>query len=124
MFDGFAATVPASDMGRARGFYTGVLGLEGSETYPDGSMRFDVGGSTMILYPSEFAGTNKATTAGIGTSDIDGAVASLRERGVEFHDLDYGEFSTEGGIMDMPGGGRAAWFTDTEGNIIGLFQDA
>ena len=64
-----------------------------------------------------------STAAGIGTSDIEGAVSSLRDRGVEFHDLEYGELSTEGGIMEMPDGGRAAWFTDTEGNTIGVFEE-
>jgi predicted enzyme related to lactoylglutathione lyase len=124
VFDGFAAIVPASDMSRAKAFYMETLGLEGSEVYPDGSVRFDMSGTTMILYPSEFAGTNQATTAGFRTSDIAADVADFRSKGVEFHDLDYGEFSTVDGIMEMPGGGKAAWFTDPEGNVIGIFQEA
>ena len=124
MFDGFAAIVPAADMDRAKAFYMGTLGLEGSERYPDGSVRFELSGTTMILYPSEFAGTNQATTAGFRTSDIAADVAAFRSKGVEFHDLDYGEYSTVDGIMEMPGGGKAAWFTDPEGNVIGIFEDA
>ena len=83
-------------------------------------MTYHAGGVEFLLYPSEFAGTNKATAASITAVDFDSAVALLRSRGVAFQDIDYGEVRTEDGVLAMPDGRRVAWFTDSEGNIIAL----
>ncbi len=77
-----------------------------------------------LVYPSEFAGTSQATALGLQVGDIDAVVAELRSRGVEFQEFDFGEAKTVDGILAMPDGSRGAWFADTEGNIIGVFQDA
>lgn len=124
MFEGVTATLPASDIDRAKAFYKEKLGLEPSEESPDGSVGYELGGTALLLYPSEFAGTNQATAAGLNVADLGSAVSELRGRGVVFEEYDYGEFSTVDGIMIMPDGSQAAWFKDTEGNIIGLAQSA
>jgi hypothetical protein len=60
---------------------------------------------------------------GLQVEDIDAAVAELRSRGAEFQDLDFGDVRTVDGIVSLPGGARGGWFADTEGNVIGVFQD-
>jgi catechol 2,3-dioxygenase-like lactoylglutathione lyase family enzyme len=114
------ATLPASDIERARDWYKATLGLDPTETDDFGGMTYHAGGVEFLLYPSEFAGTNKATAASITAVDFDSAVALLRSRGVAFQDIDYGEVRTEDGVLAMPDGRRVAWFTDSEGNIIAL----
>ena len=116
------ATLPAADIGRARKFYAETLGLEVTDQGEDGSARVQVGGSWVMVYPSQFAGTNQATALGIGVADVAEAVAHLRERGIEFEEYDFGEFKTVDGIITMPDGSHGAWFKDTEGNIVGLFD--
>ena len=114
-------TIPASDLSRARHFYEETLGLDADEVTPAGVM-YRTKDSALFVYPSSFAGTNKATAAGFQVADLRTTVAELKARGVRFEEYDMGgEMKTVGSIMDSPDG-PAAWFKDTEGNIIGLFQ--
>lgn len=123
MFEGVAATLPASDMDRALQFYSDRLGLSPVErTEQGGSAMYEVGDTVLVLYPSQFAGTNQATAAGFMVADIEAAVAGLRGKGVVFDDLEYGDLATVDGVMTMPDGTKAAWFKDSEGNSLGVFQ--
>jgi predicted enzyme related to lactoylglutathione lyase len=108
-------------MDRAVGFYRDRLGIEPTERMGDGSARYDVNGMMLMLYPSEFAGSNEATAAGFAVADIETAVGTLRDRGVVFEEYDFGTVKTVDGIMTMPNGTRGGWFKDSEGNIIGVF---
>lgn len=121
MFRAAIATLPATDIDRARTFYQG-LGFEVGESEDDGSSRIQVGDTWIMLYPSAFAGTNQATAVGIGVDDVPAAVADLRGRNVQFEEYDFGEMKTVDGIITMPNGQKGAWFKDTEGNIVGLFD--
>ncbi|MGZ5383743.1 MAG: VOC family protein [Acidimicrobiia bacterium] len=120
MFRGAVPTLPAADIDRARRFYQDVLGLEVGTWEEDGSARVKVGESWIMVYQSQFAGTNQATAVGIAVDDVEAAVSTLRDRGVVFEEYDLGEMKTVDGIFTMPGGAKGAWFKDTEGNIIGL----
>jgi predicted enzyme related to lactoylglutathione lyase len=124
MFDAVAATLPASDLERARAFYSEKLGLEPNRKDEGGALRYEVGGAMLMVYQSEFAGSNRATAAGLAVADIEATVSELRGRGVAFEDYDFGEAKTVDGIVTLPSGARGAWFKDTEGNVVGLFQDA
>ena len=76
-----------------------------------------------FLYPTPNAGTSKASQAFWQVSDIEREVADLKARGVEFENYDMpGEKSPSGVIT--AGGAKAAWFKDTEGNILAIIQDA
>jgi hypothetical protein len=55
------------------------------------------------------------------TKDIEKEVADLRARGVVFEEYDYPNLKTVNGIATT-GPGKAAWFKDSEGNILGLVQ--
>jgi catechol 2,3-dioxygenase-like lactoylglutathione lyase family enzyme len=115
------ATLPAADIARARAFYEQTLGLQVEEENP-GGVRFRVGPSSLFVYPSEFAGSNKATAANLEVDDIQATVADLRGKGITFEQYDFPGLKTdENGIADL-GGELAAWFVDPEGNIIAVGQ--
>lgn len=119
------ATLPAADIERARSWYADKLGVKPFETGDDGGLFYEWGGSRWLLYPSAFAGTNQATAAGLVVADFDTAVAELRRNGVVFEDYDFGdEFRTVDGILTAPDGSKGAWFRDSEGNIIGVTDNA
>ena len=60
---------------------------------------------------------------GFTVTDIETEVADLKRRGVVFEEYDFPTLKTEGGIAKT-GAGKAAWFFDPEGNMIGLIQFA
>ena len=116
-----AATLPASDMERAKAWYSSVLQLEPKEITEDGSAWYEVGGTSFLVYASQFAGTNQATAAAIGVDDVEATVKELKARGAVFEDYDFGEdFRTVDGILTNPSGRKMAWLKDSEGNILGI----
>lgn len=113
-------TLPASDMDRAKHFYENTLGFKISDEAVDG-VTFASADSEFFVYPTGNAGTAQNTAACWVVPDLDSAMADLRSRGVTFEEYDLPEFKTEGGVAEAEGL-RAAWFKDTEGNILGLAQ--
>lgn len=114
------ATLPASDLERARKFWHDVFGLDPVRSDAGGD-NYVIGGVGVLVYESQFAGTNKATAFSIMTDDLDRDMTALRVKGVTFHDYDLPGITTENGVVDMEGE-RGAWFDDSEGNIIALAQ--
>jgi hypothetical protein len=114
------AILPAEDMDRARGFYEQTLGFE-PESVDPGGVYYRSGSGRFSVYPTQFAGTSQHTQAGWLVDDLKKKVAELRDRGVEFEEYDFPGLKTEDGIADL-GSELAAWFKDTEGNTIGVFQ--
>jgi predicted enzyme related to lactoylglutathione lyase len=119
-FSDAAATLPASDFERAKAFYGGTLGLE-SFMEDAGGVMYRAGSSSVFVYPSEFAGTNKATAATFVVADTVAAMEELRGKGVTFEEYDFPGLKTVNGIAEMDGE-RAAWFVDSEGNILSISQ--
>ena len=118
------ASLPASDLARARAWYQDKLDLKPVEEDQSGNMWFETGGERWFVYESQFAGTNQATAAAWLVNDLTGTVSGLRGRGVVFEEYDMGEFKTEDGVVTLPDGSKGAWFKDSEGNILGMFQQA
>lgn len=116
------AVLPASDLERAKRWYSEKLGLEPASEDAYGGVEYETGGVRFLLYMSDFAGTNKATAAGFRVENFDEVVAQLRSKGVAFEDVDFGEMgSTVDGVIALPDGSdKAAWFQDSEGNILSL----
>jgi catechol 2,3-dioxygenase-like lactoylglutathione lyase family enzyme len=112
--------IPCIDIGRAQQFYEGKLGLKPAQETP-AIVYVCQGGTSFTLYPSSFAGTAKNTAMNWLVDDIGAVMADLRAGGVVFLDYDLPEAKTINGVAEFPGG-RAAWFKDTEGNILGLTQ--
>jgi catechol 2,3-dioxygenase-like lactoylglutathione lyase family enzyme len=117
------AYIPARDVARARRFYEGTLGFRPKQEVA-GGVVYEFGGRTAcFLYPTPNAGTSRASQAFWQVDDIEREVADLRKRGVEIQDYDMpGEKSASGVIT--AGGAKAAWFRDSEGNILAIIQDA
>jgi len=114
------AVLAASDLERAKGFWHDTFGLDPVSTDMGGA-TYVLGGVAVLVYESEFAGTNKATALAIMTDDLDRDMAELRSKGVAFHDYDLPGLKTENGVVDQDGE-RGAWFDDSEGNIISIAQ--
>ncbi|MEA2681810.1 MAG: hypothetical protein QOK05_138 [Chloroflexota bacterium] len=113
-------TLPALDLGRARKWYAEKLGLVPASDNPAG-LFYVLGGTRFILYPTPNETRGGHTQMGVATDDIQGTVAELKSRGVVFEEYDFPGLKTEGGIA-ATGDARAAWFKDSEGNMIGVVQ--
>ena len=116
------AYIPVSNLQRARRFYEQTVGLEPGEEY-GGGVIYTCGGAEVFMYPTPNAGTSRASQAFWQVDDVEGEVAELKARGVEFEHYDMpGERSPTGVVT--AGGAKAAWFKDSEGNILAIIQDA
>lgn len=113
--------LPAKDITRARDFYRDKLGLEPATTVDEDNLVYRCGnGSGFLLYRTDNAGTAKNTQMGWATSDVEREVEELRGRGVVFEEYDLPGLKTENGIATLPDLGKAAWFLDSEGNILNI----
>ncbi|MEV7132581.1 VOC family protein [Arthrobacter sp. NPDC093128] len=118
------AVLPAKDIKRAKEFYRDKLGLEPSESAEEDSLIYSGGhGTGFLVYQTENAGTAKNTQMGWTTDNLEREVEELRGRGVVFEDYDMPGLKTENGIATSEWG-KAAWFLDSEGNILNISQRA
>ena len=114
------ATVAVKDMEVAKKFYEGTLGLTKEKEDPVG-ISYKSGNSHLFVYPSEFAGTNKATAVAWGVGDdLDKIAADLKAKGVTFEQYDNLPGVTREGDVHIMGDLRAVWFKDPDGNILNL----
>ena len=113
------ATIAVKDIKASRKFYEDTLGLMVSGSGDEGVIRFTSGGSKILVYQSQFAGTNQATTATWVVDDVDGVVRDLKARGVTFEHYDFPGMTREGDIH-ISGSIRNAWFKDPDGNILSI----
>jgi catechol 2,3-dioxygenase-like lactoylglutathione lyase family enzyme len=124
-----AARIPAQDLERARRFYAEKLGLEPVEERPGGLLYRGAGGE-FALFQSAGASPGTFTQLAFEVDDIEATVAELRERGVVFEEVDVPGLKTVDGIAEVAGnypskgsGERAAWFRDSEGNMLGIGEE-
>jgi catechol 2,3-dioxygenase-like lactoylglutathione lyase family enzyme len=115
------ASLAVADLARARSWYADKLGWEPT-IEADGTVVYQVAESFFTLFETPLAGTARNTVMNWIMPDVEGEVNRLRGRGVVFEEYDFEGFKTVNGIMSEPGGGKNAWFTDSEGNIVGLIQ--
>lgn len=118
--------LPAADLERAIRWYSDNLGLEPPERNEYAGAYYESGGSRFLIYETPNAGTNMATAAGFVVDNFDEVVERLRSKGVAFEEVDFGDLgSTVEGVVETPDGSmKAAWFKDSEGNIISLSTGA
>ena len=112
--------LPAQDIKRARQFYEQKLGLKPFDEAPDGSATYMVGETGFMVFPSMGKASGDHTQMAIDVDDFDEAIRELKRAGVKLEEYDFPNFKTHDGVMDLPDGGRGAWFKDTEGNLIGV----
>lgn len=119
------SAIAVGDMGAAREFYEGKLGLSPGEERGDGGTRYPCAAGTAIhVYPSpDNAGKSTATLAGFMVDDVERTVDELSAAGVVFEQYDTGSIETdERGIAHL-GGTTSAWFEDPSGNILSVNQE-
>jgi len=114
------AVLPASDLARARRYWHDVLGHDPVSSDEAGDV-YDFGGTGVLVYPTQFAGTAKNTALTFITDNLDRDMTALRTHGVTFHDYDMPGLKTVDGVAEL-GDERGAWFSDSEGNIIAISQ--
>ena len=113
------ATVAVKDIEVARQFYEGTLGLEVIASEGPGVITYKTGTSVLLVYESQFARTNRATSVTWSVPDIEGAVRQLEAKGIRFEWYDLPGTTREGDIHGT-GSTRSAWFKDPDGNIHAL----
>jgi len=114
--------LPVKDLDRARAFYEGKLGLKPVGLRPDGKFTYDCGGATLALFPKEGGTKADHTAVSFRVPDITASIAELERAGVAFEDYDFPGLKTVGHVCVL-GAEKAAWFLDTEGNILCLHED-
>ena len=115
------AYIPAKDVGRARRFYEEKVGLKPKEEVAGGVVYEFGRGTGCFLYPTANAGTSKASQAFWQVANIEREVAELQAKGVVFEKYDMPGQEQKGPIS-IGGGAKAAWFKDTEGNILAIIE--
>jgi catechol 2,3-dioxygenase-like lactoylglutathione lyase family enzyme len=120
----FIASLPAQDLERAVRWYEEKLGLTPILDLGLAGQLYRTGGSQWIIYQTPSAGSAKNTLGGWLVPDIDAAMRELRAKGVTFQEYALGDDgpTTENGVARDPTGGAAAWFIDSEGNILALTE--
>jgi catechol 2,3-dioxygenase-like lactoylglutathione lyase family enzyme len=123
-----AARLPVQNLERARGFYSEKLGLEPCEER-DGGLLYRAASGEFSLFESAGISLGTFTQMAWEVDDVESTVAELRARGVVFEEVDLPGLKTVNGIADIAGhypskgrGERAAWFRDSEGNMLGISQ--
>jgi catechol 2,3-dioxygenase-like lactoylglutathione lyase family enzyme len=124
-----ATRLPAQDLERARLFYAEKLGLVPVEERPGGLLYRGASGS-FALFMSSGASSGDFTQMAFEVTDLKATVEALRTRGVMFEEYDLPGLNTVDGIAEVAGnypskggvGELAAWFKDSEGNLLGIGQ--
>ena len=116
------AVLPVADISRATTFYRDRLGLADAGDDPGGNhvLKTQAGGTIALMAAEEGAQTEH-TVLSLEVDDITSEVRDLSERGVTFLDYDLPDLKTVDHICVM-GSEKAAWFADTEGNILCIHQ--
>jgi catechol 2,3-dioxygenase-like lactoylglutathione lyase family enzyme len=113
------ATIAVKKIEPARKFYEGTLGLKPMPTEEPGVQGYKSGNSSVLVYQSQYAGTNKATAATWAVENLEGVVRDLKAKGVRFEHYDFPGATRQGDVHGT-GKTKAAWFKDPDGNILAL----
>lgn len=117
----FYPTLPASDIERAKRFYGDTLGFDLIEGAGDpGGVFYRIGDQVLFVYKTA-APRGGNTALSFMVDDLDAEMTELRAKGVAFEDYDMPGLKTEGGVAEFDGM-RAAWFKDSEDNILNIEQ--
>ena len=116
------ATLPTQDVGRLKKFYES-LGFQIDREDGEMGVLLKAGDTTFFVFQSMGRPSGDHTQMNFEVSDLDGAMAEMREAGVKFETYDMPDFKTDAnGVLEMGEGSRGAWFKDPEGNLIALAE--
>jgi len=114
------ATLPATDLERAKRFYTEMFGLTAESEAPEG-IFFRSGDTRFLVFPSGGTASGTHTQLSWTVDDIESEVAALQARGVNFEEYDMPSLKTINGVALM-GPVKIAWMKDSEGNLLSVAQ--
>lgn len=113
------ATLAVKDLKAAGEFYEGKLGLKRGAVEEGQAIAYKSGNCSVLVYLSQFAGTNHATAATWAVDDVDAEVKALKAKGIMFEHYDFPGVTLDGDVHVM-GDRRNAWFKDPDGNILSI----
>ena len=115
-----AANIAVRDLETAKRFYQNTLGLAQVSVEGQEAIVFKSGNSTVIVYRSQYAGTNQATAmTWVVGEDIEEVVQQLKDKGITFEHYDMPGVTREEDIH-VAGDMKVAWFKDPDGNILNI----
>ncbi|WP_144729684.1 VOC family protein [Candidatus Nitrosocosmicus arcticus] len=116
------ANIAVKNLEISRKFYETILGLEVIGSVGEEVVVYRCGNAAMIVYQSQYAGTNKATSATwVVGEDMDVLVKELKSKGVQFEHYDMPNTTLKGDIH-FDGDMKVAWFKDPDGNILNIIN--
>ena len=116
-FSGFSV----NDIDAAKRFYGETLGLDVSEN--DAGLTLHIAGDRPILvYPKDNHEPATFTILNFPVDDVEGTVAGLTERGVQFERYEGTELETDEQGIFRGGGPLIAWFKDPAGNVLSVIK--
>ncbi len=113
-------TLPVKDIERAKKFYHDKLGLKPERDEPE-AVVYKSGNVEFTIFPSQGQSNASFTQMGWEVDNIESEVRDLKARGVVFEEYNYPSLKTVNSIATQ-GDNKAAWFKDSEGNLLGLIQ--
>ena len=138
------ATLPATDLERAKRFYSEKLGLTPESEAP-GGIFYRCSVTRLLVFPSVETASGTHTQLGWTVDDIETEVAALKARGVIFEEYNTPFLRTVNSVavtdpavnpltgrveprlqtvnsVALSGPIKLAWFKDSEGNLLALTQ--
>lgn len=117
------ATLPTTDLERAKRFYGESLGLPEAGFGVEGGVFYTAGAGTMFRVYERPPSRAEHTVAVFLVEDLEQEMSELRGRGVSFEEYDLPGLKTENGIYsDEQSGFKGSWVKDPDGNILGLTE--
>ena len=116
------AALSCQDFERAKGWWKEKTGLSPSKEDPEGAYFACGEGTEFFLFPSSGKASGDHTQIAFDVTDVLAEVAELKKAGVTFEEYDFPGFKTVDGINESDDGTKGAWFKDSEGNLIAIFQ--
>lgn len=113
------ATLAVRNLKAAAAFYEDKVGLERGPGEEKQVITYKSGNSKLLVYESQYAGTNKATAVTWAVDDVEGVVDRLKAKGVKFERYDFPGVKHEGDVHVM-GKRKNAWLMDPDGNILSI----
>jgi catechol 2,3-dioxygenase-like lactoylglutathione lyase family enzyme len=115
-----AASIAVRNLDIARKFYEGTLGLKQIGKEGEELIAFRSGNSTINVYRSKYAGTNRATAlTWVVGKNVESIVRDLKAKGVTFEHYDMPDMTHQGDVH-VAGDMKVAWFKDPDGNILNI----
>jgi catechol 2,3-dioxygenase-like lactoylglutathione lyase family enzyme len=116
------ANITVKNLEISRKFYETILGLEKIDSVGEEVVVYRCGNSANIVYQSQYAGTNKATSATwVVGEDIEVLIKELKSKGVQFEHYDMPNTTLKDDIH-LDGDIKVAWFKDPDGNILNIIN--